>query len=51
MIADTKHRIAISITKEQLEALQSHADGLGITKSAVLQIALVKYLESQTQKK
>ena len=46
MIADNKTRIAISITKEQQKALEALASALGITKSAVIQVALTEYLDA-----
>lgn len=49
MIAEGNHRIAVTLTKAQLEALEARADGLGLSKSDIIKLALESYLKG-TQK-
>lgn len=52
MIAENKERVTITITKEQAAELKAIAERYGTNKSAIAQIAMQRFFESErrTQK-
>ncbi|ELA82989.1 TPA: CopG family transcriptional regulator [Enterococcus faecium] len=48
-IPDDKKRIVISLKKEQLSKLENKANSIGLSKSAIIVLALEKYLKEQNQ--
>lgn len=45
MINDTNRRIAVTLTKPQLEALEAHSRRTGLSKSVIVKLALESYLK------
>lgn len=50
-IADNKKRIAITLTEEQERYFSEVADEMGITKSVLMQIATMQYVNAYKQSK
>ena len=47
MIADSKERVIITITKEQAAELKATAEKYGTSKSFIVQIAITQYFENE----
>lgn len=45
MISDTKKRVQISLTLDTLKELEAYAKSDGFTKSAIIELALKKFLK------
>lgn len=50
-IADNKKRIAITLTEEQERQFSEVAEEMGITKSVLMQIATMQYVNAYKQSK
>jgi len=50
-IADNKKRIAITVTEEQERQFSEVAEEMGITKSILMQIATIQYVNAYKQSK
>ena len=50
-ISKDKERIAVTLTKEQIEEFNAVAKEMGITKSTLMQIATLQYVNAYKQSK
>lgn len=49
MIKDSNERIAITIKKTMLERLEKEAEFWGMSKTAIINIALIEWLEKHSK--